>query len=591
MEFSISYTEPINVVKESFELPHQSIAIRQPDNVDEPVKYLLNAKEFKKDERTIKEDMDLADRIYKYEAIIGSGMDAIVELLVTKIILNPTGNVKLDKILQHFVKYVNYGNNRTVHGIDELSSKLSYETFIKGNSFPFEYWGLIKDGDIEYYGPQFIYLLNPQRITIQPGNEIIGNQKLFYFKSADIVETINGDGRKSFDASVMKRSIKRSELVKIHRNEHLSSGLELNPKFVTHLRRKAQDYEQWGVPYLSRAFSQVAALHRLRQLDESTIESLINLITVFKIGTEERPASQARLQAFANLLKDPKATHWLVWGHDFDAQQIGPDGKTLQLKDLYAQRYQEIFIALSIPPILLGISGDAQGGDSYNQMLVLASRLEAWRNRLKIYYEKLFRKIAVANDFKEVPTMFWSDLELNKDVYFKEFATSLYDRGVMSPQTFAKKANVDFDAMVTEFEEFKKSKVQEKFNVGVPPALPFSGGQNTDNRNSVQIKKPKQQQIDKNKNRMKTKASEIVETFDEEVQLDQRDAINRFLWGMQDLSSFLQNIVQETGAVNENIPVIFAQACLKLVEFYQSGYNEGYKNIFLESLYNFVDSL
>lgn len=592
----------IQTLEQDISQEDQNIAtgVRVPTTVKEPVNYLLETKEFSKEKDSkIKDEIKLSKQLYKYEGIVGAAVDALEELSITKLELNPTGNKELDDILKHYMDNVNSGNNRNSHGIHELSIQLTHEHFLAGNVFPFKYWGKM-DFDKEYYAPKYIYLLNPERIYIQSSGETIGNHNLYYIKDENTLKMLGSDGRTNRDATLLKRSIKLSEQRKVNNRTHNSGSLQLNPKYVAHLRRKAQDYDKWGIPYLTRAFNEIASLHRLRQLDESTIESLINLITIFKIGTENRPANAARLRAFADLLKDPKATHWLVWAHDLEVEQQGPDGKTLQMNELYARKYEDIFIALGIPPILLGVTKQGiKGGDSYNQMLVLMSRLENWRLTLKRYYENVFTEIADYNGLKydSPPTVFWHDLELNKDLYFKEFAIALYDRGLLDPQMVVQKAGLTFDGVVKRFEDFKKSGVQEKFNVAVPPSLPFSGtntGITTDKKTSMQVNKQKQKQVDANKTTIKKAAAQAIEALDVSMKISPEDekrfAIDNFIWTMADIGKFIQDLAWKSGNTSDEIPLILAESCVMLLSYYYNGYKDYYKDIYKEILFKFVDS-
>ena len=66
---------------------------------------------------------------------------------------------------------------------------------------------------------------------------------------------------------------------------------------VVHQRKKAP-YNDWGTPYVARAFASLAIKHKLRSLDMDTVEGLINSITIFRVGTKDHVAKTARINAF-----------------------------------------------------------------------------------------------------------------------------------------------------------------------------------------------------------------------------------------------------------------------------------------------------
>lgn len=586
----ISFEPIFDLADSSFTQDNRGMAIRYPKEIKEPVEYLLDKKEYTSTESAIKNQIRLSKRLHKFEGIVGSAIDAQIELGITEIELQSTGNKELDEILNHWINHINSGVNHIVPGINALSHKIASEDFLCGNGFPFEYWGKMTFKNKEYYAPKFIYLLDPENIILPQRTQVIMNEEIYYVKNSNSMNILSGDGRTNPDSALFKRAVKPSDVKKFAERQHNYNGFKLNPRFITHIKRKSQDYEMWGIPYLTKAFAPIASLHRLRRLDESTLEGLINLITIFKIGTEERPASTSRMQSFANLFKDPKSLMWLVWAHDLEIEKAGPDKEILNLKDAFAQKYEEIFAALNIPPILLGL-GSIQGktGDSYNQMLVLSARLEHLRSRIKAYYEGVLKKIAEANDFNDIePKLFWHDLELNKDVYFKEFVLAMYDRGLLDPEFTIKKAGFGFDSVISRFEKFKKEKIQEKTGIGIPPELPFSGGglntptknekMGLDNKKTPTVNRKKQDQIDSNKK--KTKAYILDKS---------KQAIGLLISG--DKNSF-NNIKEDICEMfNDNDSVVVSKSFAELENQYQKHKSKKITDSFISVLEEYLENI
>lgn len=515
MEIEVNFKSYGSLHEESVGRGEQitEVATRVPKSVKDPLNYLGSIKEYSYKDSDIHNIMKLCKQIYKWEGVVGSAIDALVELCVTKIKVQPTGDKKADIILKNYVRDINLGNNQTIPGIDELSRKIALEYLRSGNVFPYEYWHELEDDDgKKYNAPKFILILDPENIQLPDMSDRIGNQPIYYKKTHETSNIILKDGRTDKDALLLRRALKGTELKKIRDRTHFSPyGYELNPNVVSHIKRKAQDYEKWGIPYLSRAIQHVSDLQKLRKLDEATIEGLINLITIFKIGTDEKPASQARLRAFANLLSGPKATAWLVWAHDIEVEQIGPNDKILMMKDKFISKYEEIFMSFGIPPLLFGISKGGNKENIYNQVLVLMSRLQHIRDIVANYYERVFWKICKVNLNENIrPVVEWEDMSLNRDIIFKQFVVGLYDRGLLDPQEVIERAGYDFDSVVNKVKDFKDKNYKEELGIGLPPNLPYTGSDNKQSLPNDDKKTRTKENVNEEKEKVKEEASNAI---------------------------------------------------------------------------------
>jgi hypothetical protein len=194
----------------------------------------------------------------------------------------------------------------------------------------------------------------------------------------------------------------------------------------------------------------------------------LNLVTVFKIGSKEFPASDARLRKFANLLKNPKATTTLVWAHDIDILQVGPDGKVLAFKDKYKDAKEDLLVALGIPPILMSYP---QNSDAWVAILALVERLSNWRVIMSLWLQDLCNQISKYNGFTETGiTVKWERMNLTIETEVKNLVLAFYDRGLISAKTAMREANYDYDHEI----ESKSQELRDK-ELLAPPNLPFSG--------------------------------------------------------------------------------------------------------------------
>lgn len=577
----------------------ESEGVRVPHSVKDPLIFLDSLKDYRYQDSDINKIISLCKKVYKYEGVIGSAIDSLVELSITNLRVGPTGNKKADKIIKNFIRDVNFGSNQFRAGINELSFKIALEYFRSGNVFLYEYWGEIKTDGGPYSAPRMLLILDPEKINLPSTGDKIGNQPIYYQKTMENNDLLMKDGRTVKDAIFIKRLLKGTELDKVRRRVHTAvDGYELNSNNITHIKRKAQDYEKWGIPYLARALQHVSDLQKLRRLDESTIEGLINLLTIFKIGSDERPAKQSRLRAFSNLIKDPKATQWLVWAHDVSVEQVGPDGKILTMKDKYLAKYEEIFMSLGIPPLLFGISQKGGKEDIYNQVLVLTNKLKHLRDIISDYYCKIFTKICRVNLGVTIyPVIEWDDISLNKDVMFKQFVLGLYDRGLLDPQQVIEKAGFDFDSVVNRFKEFTEGGYEEKYGISVPPQLPFSGNQpgtqNVDNKVVVPNDNKKHKEINpkppSDKEKVKANAKLAISKLDNDSKIDVNSAIANFKNSTENIINtvqFLEEKNNKTGFARK-IDFVFRSLC----RLYERGYRGSYNEKIFDKLSSFIDGV
>jgi len=452
------------------------MGLKIPSTVSVPMTYIDGLRNYSDLYNDIYKQMEVAWKLYKYNGIIGNAVDILCDFAVTEVWAEETGNKELDKMLQYFFKNVNQNNSNNVPGVYPVMQEMALEWFTSGNAFPYVSWDEFDDipkisGSRKL--PSSINLLNPQAIYLPSGPVCFG-QEVIYLKLDDkLFDMLRKDGRSDPEAALLKQAVPRSIIEKLKNARHNSfgPGIMLNPKFVSHLKRKSKSYQSWGVPYLSRCFASASLIERLRQLDESISAGLINLITIFKIGTENHPANQARLSAFASLIRNPKATTTLVWAHDIELLQVGPDGKLLAFKDKYKDCKEDLLIALGVPPILMSLN---QQGGEWVSILALVEKLSNWRSIVAIWLERLCNQISKENGFEEKVRIKWSNMNLKNENEIKNLILAFHDRGLISLTTALQQAGYDINT------EINRKKVEKSVaDDFIPPQLPFSGNPET----------------------------------------------------------------------------------------------------------------
>lgn len=475
-----------------------AIGLKVPSSVKTPVGYLDSLRKYKDIYDDIYKQIEVCNKLYKYNGIIGNAVDVMVDFAVTDVRPEPTGNKQLDDLLNYWFENINQGNTSIVTGMYPLMQEIGLEWFTSGNAFPYKRWENVDVEGQVYKLPSNVYLINPEAITIPDLPLAFGQAVICLRPATTLMHRLAGDGRSDSEISLIKGAVPRSIINSIKEGRSLD-GVPLNPKYVTHLKRKSKSYQPWGTPYLARCFACVSLLERLRELDESITAGLLNLVTIFKVGTKEHPASQSRVNKFASLIRNTKATTTLVWAHDVDVQQVGPDGKLLGFREKYKDAKDEVLIALGVPPILMAQS---QSGDSYVAILSLIEKLTNWRQTVSIWLEQTCKEIATHNEleYSGKIKVKWDRMNLRNDAEVKNLILAFYDRGLLSINTALKEA--DYDLENEKAAKKREKDIKEDF---LPPQLPFSGGK------EVEKGKPTDNKFGNKTNKTQTKTEQTVD--------------------------------------------------------------------------------
>lgn len=450
-----------------------AVGFRVPTSVKAPSGYLDSLRSYEKVYNDIYTQMKVANKLYKYNSIVGNAIDVLTEFAISQIDILPTGSRRLDKILEFFFENVNMENTNGLPGVYPLLNEIVLEWFTSGNAFPYQKWANVTLDNARGQAilPISINLLNPQQIEVPEQPIAFGQEVIFLKPTSEIMQAVMADGRSNPQSALIKSMLPRSIINSIKAGG--GTGFEkirLNPKFVDHLKRKSRGYEAWGIPYLSRCFSEAALLERLRQMDESIATGLLNLVTIFKIGTEENPASPARMRKFAQLIRNPKATSTLVWAHDVEVIQVGPDGKLLQFDKKYKEAKENLMIGLGVPPVLSSLSAS---GDPWVSILALVERLQEWRKIITIWLERLCNRIAIENGFEDKKVKLrWHRMNLQDDAAIKNLLLAFYDRGLISIRDALEESGRNYEAVIAAKKTEKSQNLEKLFT---PPEQPFQG--------------------------------------------------------------------------------------------------------------------
>ena len=166
-----------------------------------------------------------------------------------------------------------------------------------------------------------ITLLNAGQVEITP--TMLDMDPSYYLVPDDNMRKVVSEGRPIEQYNAIPDKIRAT----IMNNQPIA----LNPLSIYHFKRGAAAWQPFGRSMVRRLFPSLFYRDKLRQAQNQVAERLILPIKIVKVGSDERPASDADLQniqeQFANIANDPLSM--LVTHNNVDFQFYGAEGKIL----------------------------------------------------------------------------------------------------------------------------------------------------------------------------------------------------------------------------------------------------------------------
>jgi len=257
---------------------------------------------------------------------------------------------------------------------------------------------------------------------------------------------------------------------------------------VSHLKHGESGYRRYGISLIRRLFPILSYKTKLMTAQWIVAERMIIPVKVVKVGTEERPASeadissvQAQLQMTSN---DPNLV--IVTHHAFSMEWVGAGSQVLQLSQEWEFINQEILDGLGLNKSILNSEGPVYASAQIGAE-VMIKRLDTWRRELAAWVErKVFAPIAKMRGFvrdnewgeKEFiyPRLKWKALNLRDVNQERQQIMTLYDKGLISRQRVLEQFDIDPDVEAERMRYEKIEAASEPAPPGGGPGAAAGGG-------------------------------------------------------------------------------------------------------------------
>lgn len=222
------------------------------------------------------------------------------------------------------------------------------------------------------------------------------------------------------------------------------------------------DWFDWAVPFCYPALRALQFKDCLRNMEMKACQSVINSITLFKLGDIEKgmPAEDEHFERLADMLQQPGQTLNILWNEAIEADVIQPDVAGIFNTDKHDSADKDILTALGIPEVLVGGKG-GNFSNSYVAVATVLERLESYRTKVHTWLMGELKIISDAMDFKKMPTVRFGRTSLKDEKGYQAFLTGMYDRGILSADSLLEEANTTAEIEASKMKE-EKDKYREK---------------------------------------------------------------------------------------------------------------------------------
>lgn len=242
--------------------------------------------------------------------------------------------------------------------------------------------------------------------------------------------------------------------------------LELESDRVYFFHYKKASDESWGDPPLFSVLDDIKFKKVLRRMDISAAESVIQNITIFKLGNTKEgfPPTPNAFKQLATILKTPTKSMNIVWSDQIDISNVAmPVGEILGAAK-YEQVNSDILQGIGISPVIIGGGG---AGESFSNSFLgvkgFLEILEDGREELLSFWNREIAEVADAMRFDAPAKLQFNHMSLRDEVAEKNIIIGMYDRGLISAATTLNETGFDFE--IERAKQSTENKIRAKEDV------------------------------------------------------------------------------------------------------------------------------
>lgn len=457
-----------------------------PSNQKSAEDYLEDSDDYNETNQDRVNTIELSRKAVKYEGVVATAIEAFVEIPTLSGWYIDEKNKELKKILQWWLENIDAINESedildedvgavsSVGGIEQLASNILWGLYENGDEVITERWENVPVPVIKGAKRNLPVRFISHDVTELTIDETLAKMNIELIKAEidpDLKQKLDGD-----DAEV-KRILEQKLPARVL--EGLDGDAEsyyLPPAFTTHFSRRNNRRSAWGEPYVVKAFPALAFKHRLRALDNATIDGLIQRIWIVKIGNDNPDSdlhipNNSRVSLAVSAFQRLLTQNVLIWGgSDLNVEELGSsENNILSFSDRYKNADDDIQKALGIPRFLVdgeqGVSGDV-----WATLAKTISQMERLQIQITRFINRKMRQIAIENGYKDsFPKFHWMFLKLQNQERTKNIVTKLYELNLLGKRRSLHMIGMPADEIIEEMMREKKENLNEKLPQNILP--------------------------------------------------------------------------------------------------------------------------
>ena len=459
-----------------------------PSNTSSGYNLLVDAKDYESDTIERKDKILLSRKAVRYEGIVASAIEALVEVPTLGGWYINCKDEDLRKLCYYWAKWFNsMGDNgainsdetrvQTVGGIELFSMHCLWQLYQDGDSVVTESWehAVVPElGGKRFNLPVRYIDHDVAECEIPEALAAMGIEVITVEMDSDLQAVVQGSGDLDDNQKLLLKTIPPEMLKKM--KESGETKFILPSEFTTHFSRKNNERDAWGNPFTIKAFPSLAFKHRLRALDNATIDGLIQRVWIVKLGmeNEQHPLAvpdDSRVLLAVSAFRQLQTQNFLIWGgQDLTTEEFGSSqNNILSLNDRYQQADRDILASLAVPRVLIDGEGVGKGIESYAKTI---AQMERYQIMIGRWIEHKLRQIAEENNFKdEFPTFHWNFLKMSDQQKAKNIVNKMYENGGLGIRAYLNMSGVAADEVIKEAQEEKESGLKDTLPL---PNIPFT---------------------------------------------------------------------------------------------------------------------
>ncbi len=282
--------------------------------------------------------------------------------------------------------------------------------------------------------PGMYTVLNPLTVYVDK-NSVYGDN-LYLNLSETVV-----DPTSSADLNTLRIHNMPTDLMANSRGD--SNKVPLNKKDVRRILRMRQPYEPYGSIIMERAFGAIHEKNKMRQMDMSMVNSVINQIVKVTIGNDDFPATPRQLKNLADAFRNVGKSQVIFWNHTLNIEVIRPDTKVLNAEK-YDRVDADIRNAFGISEVLTGTGGSKTNfATAFLSLKAFLTNLQQGRKDVLRWLRPELEDIAEVMGFDSIPEATFNSMSLTDEVAEKQLIIQMIDRGLISYESAQSKLGYD----------------------------------------------------------------------------------------------------------------------------------------------------